>query len=115
MLEFSKIPKVNPVGMYGTGMANVQGKKETNLPDAVPANVADVVQISADAAYKGKLNAFSAVLFKEMNAAGADRIARLKEKYAGDGCPVSGADIAGAIIARIRVEGLGLADGSFNE
>ena len=71
---------------------------------------ADVVQISADAAMKGKLSAFALALNKEMDAVNATRIENLKALYAGDNCPISGADLAAAIVARIRADSFTKAD-----
>ena len=115
MIDFTNIKKISPPALYGTGLQYAQGKKDYSLPEASQAGAADVIQISADAAFKGRISAFSAALVKELNAAGTERIALLKEQYAGDRCPITGADIAGAILARIRVEGLGLAEGSIDE
>ena len=104
MIDFPNLPNVSSVGRTGDRRAYTPEKKETANPAAKQADSTDVVQISAGALYKGKLNAFSAVLAKEMEAAGAERIAQLKEAYAGDRCPVSAFDLAGAILIRIKPE-----------
>ncbi|MCL1848376.1 MAG: hypothetical protein FWF83_01700 [Clostridiales bacterium] len=92
--------KRKSVGQYAP-----QGKPEPAQASAAQASATDVVQISSDAAMKGKLSAFASTLAKAMDDVGAERIDRLKEQYAGDKCPVSDADLAGAIIARIKAEG----------
>ncbi|MCL1804909.1 MAG: hypothetical protein FWG28_02740 [Clostridiales bacterium] len=108
MIEPIKLQNIYPVNKPGTAGQIPAVKKDPGFPIVQPAADGDMVQISSDAALKGKLNAFSAALFKEMNsAAGPERIARLREQYAGDACPVSAADIAGAIVARLRAEGFG--------
>jgi len=108
MIEPIKLQNVYPINKPGTAGQIPVVKKDPGFPVVQPAAEGDMVQISSDAAQKGKLNAFSAALFREMNsAAGPERMAQLKEQYAGDNCPVSGADIAGAIVARIRLEGFG--------
>ena len=108
MIDFPNLPNTSPVARTGPGWNYTVGKKEPNETGACPATAAaDVVQISADAALKGKLSAFATTLAREMEAADAGRIARLKEAYAGDRCPVSSFELAGAILVRMKADGSG--------
>ena len=114
MIDFRNLQNAYPVSWPGAGRQIPAGKKETAIPPVNPAGATDVVEISADAAMKGKLNAVTAALAKEPYAPSPERMAQLKEKYAGDNCPVRGIDIAEVIFARIRAEGF-VAEGSANE
>jgi len=105
MIEFPNLQNMAQVSRTNAGRQYPQGKKELSQPANIQAGSGDVVQISTDAAMKGKLSAFASTLAREMNTVSAERIARLKEQYAGDNCPVCAADIAGAIFAGIRAEG----------
>ena len=107
MIDFPNLQNVSSVRRTGAGHYFLPEKRDPSQDGAGKANAADVVQISADAAMKGRLSSFAAVLAKELQSAGADRIARLKEQYAGDSCPVSNADVAASIVSRIRMEGFG--------
>jgi len=105
MVDF-RLQNITQINRTGDRRQYIPGKKETSQPAAGPSGVSDVVQISNDAAMKGRISAFAATLAKEMNhSVNPERIAQLKKQYAGDNCPVSGAAIAGAIIARISAEG----------
>ena len=105
MIEFPNLQNASPVTRAGNLWYFQAGKKETPDPVAIPAGVTDVVEISADAAIKGRLNAYSASFTKEMEAVSASRIAMLKEKYAGDACPISSADLARVIYSKMMAEG----------
>jgi hypothetical protein len=78
----------------------VSKREAANAAGASPASTTDVVEISADAALKGKLSAFPAAIAKEMAAISPEKMAYLKQKYAGGACPVSGLAVAGAILSR---------------
>ena len=105
MIDFPSLQNIASVRQAGVGRPFPVGKKDSAQPEGTAAASTDVVQISADAAMKGKLSAFAAVLAKEIHTADAGRIAQLKAQYAGDNCPVGGADVAAAILARIAVQG----------
>ena len=108
MVDPINVKNVFSMGRAGAGSQVPAVKKDPGFPVVQPTGSADVVQISSDAALKSKLSAFAATLYKEMgDIADPVRMAQLKEKYAGDKCPVSSADIADAVIARIRIEGIG--------
>jgi hypothetical protein len=109
MIDFPNLPNISSVGRTSDRRPYTPGKKDAANPILNRTESADVVQISADAVYKGKLSVFSAALAKEMEAADTEHVVRMKEAYAGDCCPVSPHDLAGAILARI------LSDGSANE
>lgn len=62
----------------------------------------DTVDISPDAALKGKVAAASREYAARIErGVPAERIAALRVKYQGDACPVSGAEVADAILARV--------------
>jgi hypothetical protein len=115
VIDFPNLKNIASVGRYGNGLQHVQEKKEATLSGASRTADADVVQISADAALKSKLSAFSSVLAKEMNTVGAEHLARLKQQYAGESCPVTGRDVAGAILARVRTDVAGITEVFGNE
>ena len=94
------ISSINPVQRAESARA-VSGKATPQTVVTQPAS-ADIVQISADAVMKGRLSAFATALLNEMNATNPERLAKLKLAYAGDRCPVSAYNIAGAIIGRIK-------------
>ena len=110
MIDFSNMKHVSSVKRFDAGTRYAAGKKDSDASGSAHKAQTDVVQISADAVWKGKLSAFSTVLVREISDVSAERIATLKQQYAGDDCPVSGADIANAMVARMRVEGLGAAE-----
>lgn len=60
----------------------------------------DTVTLSADASFKSflatEVRKFSAA--GETEGASAERIASLRQQYAGDSCPVSGTDVAAAML-----------------
>jgi hypothetical protein len=59
---------------------------------------ADKVDISSEGSFKAQLAAYTkSYAAQSEKAASPEKIARLKQQYSGDACPVSGADIAGAI------------------
>ena len=105
MIDFPNLQNISPISRTSTGMQLPQGKKEPNQTAIARTDAGDVVQISSDAAMKGKLSAFALTFAREMLTVSDDRIALLKAQYAGDACPVSAADIAGAILGRIAAEG----------
>lgn len=112
MIDFKNLQNASyPVNRAGDRRQYPVAKRETgysvnfNSHSAGSAGKTDVVEISADAALKGKLSTFSAALAKEMKAVTPERMALLKEKYAGDACPVGGLAVAGAIISRAKAEG----------
>jgi hypothetical protein len=88
---------VTPVSRLDTGRAG-PGKKEAN-PMIEKTAPTDVVQISADALIKSRLSAFAAAVNSEIKTISPERMRKLKQDYAGDNCPVSAYDVAGAIIA----------------
>ena len=106
MTEFPNIKSIHgvtPVTRPEAGRA-VAGKNEA-YPMIEKPTPTDVVRISADAVLKSKLSAFNATLSDEINTISPERMSRLKREYAGDNCPVSSYDVAGAIIERITLEG----------
>jgi len=106
MVDLANIQNISAVARTAALRQSLAGKKESGAVGVGPAGAsADMVQISADAALKGKLGAFSAALAKETAAPDTERIARLKEAYAGDACPVSACELAGALLGRIRTLG----------
>ena len=105
MIDFPNVHNVTPVRRAGSGPYAVPDKKDPNPVETGKTDTSDVVQISSDAAMKSKLGGFAAELAKEQQRVDRDRIAQLKERYAGDTCPVSDADIAAAIVARIKMGG----------
>lgn len=111
MIDFKNLQNASyPVNRAGDRRQYPVAKRETGYSvnfnsHAGSAGKTDVVEISADAALKGKLSTFSATLAKEMKAVTPERMALLKEKYAGDACPVSGLAVAQAIISRAKAEG----------
>jgi len=115
MIDFSNMKHVSAVKRFDPGTRYAAGKKDADSSGSARRAQTDVVQLSADAVWKGKLSAFSTVLVREIADVSAERIAILKQQYAGDACPVSSADIANAMVARMRVEGFGEAEGTGNE
>ena len=107
MIDFPNLQNISPLNRTGAGRQLPQGMKDSGPVGAARTDVGDVVQISTEAAMKGKLSAFASALAREMQGVSADRMALLKVQYAGDACPVSAADLAGAIISRIKAEGFG--------
>ena len=105
MADILNLRNINNISRASVGRQYLPGKKNAGTTDASRAGASDVVQISAEAAIKGRLSAFAAALAKETGYVGAARIADLKERYAGDNCPVCGADIAAAMLARGSAEG----------
>ncbi|MEL7623609.1 MAG: hypothetical protein AAGU12_08480 [Clostridiales bacterium] len=110
MIDFKNLQNASyPVNRAGDRRQYPLAKRETgysvNFNSPASAGKTDVVEISADAALKGKLSTFSTALAKEMKAVTPERMALLKEKYAGDACPVSGLAVAQAIISRAKAEG----------
>jgi hypothetical protein len=99
MIEFPNFKNVSAVNPPVNGWQVIPNKKDDKAWSAAKSTGADVLQISPDAALKSKLSSFSSVLAKEMSAISTERIARLKQEYSGDRCPLSGADLAKAIIA----------------
>ena len=105
MIDFPNLRNISSVDRVGAGRQFRAVKNEGDPVAAAKTGATDIVQISTDAAMKSKISAFASTLAKEMDAVSDARIARLKEQYAGDQCPVSSGDIAEAIIARIKTEG----------
>ena len=105
MIEFPNLQNASPVTRTATGWHFQTGKKESFEPAVSPVGVTDVVEISADAALKGKLSAFSTALAREMETTGIERMAKLKEKYAGDACPIDSAELARVIYSKMMAEG----------
>ena len=111
MIDFPNFKNINSAGRANAGRriaapkAEADIKAEHDFSAAGKTNAPDVIQISTDAALKGKLSAFAAALAKEMDTDNTGRIAYLKKQYAGDCCPVSDIELAGAIAARIKMEG----------
>ena len=105
MIEFPNLQNASPVARAGTTWHFQAGRKEALEPVVNPFGVTDIVEISADAAIKGKLSAYSAALAREMETAGAERIAQLKQKYAGEACPVGSVELARVIYGKMMAEG----------
>ncbi len=64
----------------------------------------DTIKISRDAAFRSELSSGArklASMEKTNAAASPEQLQRLKEKYANDRCPVSGDEIAEAILNRV--------------
>lgn len=60
---------------------------------------ADKVAFSSEGSFKAQLGTYARAFAAESGkAASAERINRLKQQYQGDSCPVSGADIASAVL-----------------
>jgi hypothetical protein len=93
-----------PISKREAAYPTAANQASASNPASTPA-VADVVEISADAALKSKLSAFPAALAKEMSAISPEKLAYLKVKYAGDACPVSGLAVAGAMLDRAEAVG----------
>ena len=107
MIDFNNLKNLSPINRKGMKTYVPTDKKEkaqvaVGLPGAV-----DVVQISNDAAMKGRLSAFASTLAKAMNDVEPERLERLKAEYAGDNCPINAKDLAEAIVSRVRAEGFG--------
>ncbi|MDR1193726.1 MAG: hypothetical protein LBK98_06120 [Peptococcaceae bacterium] len=98
MIDFKNVQNAYQIKRPITGVNFAPAKREG---EAAPAEAAaDVVQISAEAALRGKLSLFFAGVGGDIASVAAERLAALKEKYAGDACPVSGAEIAAAAFDR---------------
>ena len=108
MIDFNglnNVTSVPPISRKTISPYTAAGKAEPAAASQGGASVADVVQISSDAAMKGRLGTFAASLSKAMDTVDPERIAMLRTQYTGDRCPVSSSDIARAVISRILVEG----------
>ncbi len=107
MIDFKNLQNTSyPVNRVADRRQYPVAKRETGYSiNSNSPSKTDVVEISADAALKGKLGTFSAALAKEMKELSPERLALLKEKYAGDACPVSGHAVAETIINRSAAEG----------
>ena len=105
MLEFPNLHSVTNLSRTGATRQYPVDKRDGAGAATGQAIAADVVQISADAALKSKLGAFAATLAREVGAVSAERMALLKEQYAGDRCPVSGAEVAAAMVTRAGATG----------
>lgn len=109
MINFKNINNSYGVNVAGqrTGYATVKGDSLSKMPVKTDRpGEKDKVEISSDAVLKSKLSGFKTVLAQEINTCGPQRMAALKEKYAGDACPVGGSEIADKILDRAK--GLGL-------
>lgn len=86
------------------GSRPVSNKKVTEEPvQPREAGAQDQVVISPEASFRVKLEAASkqvAASAQPRESASAERISQLKAQYQGDSCPVSGADIAQAMLGR---------------
>ncbi|WP_099205320.1 hypothetical protein [Scatolibacter rhodanostii] len=70
----------------------------------------DIVNISPQGSFQSKIEAAMekySVAAKTRAEVSAERIADLKIKYQGDSCPVSGADVAAAILQKICGNSIG--------
>lgn len=82
--------------------------KASKMPEEKPASLAasgeqDVIQISSEATLKLQLDAETKVCVQKMKEElSAERLEALKEKYAGESCPISGTETAKALINRMH-------------
>ena len=107
MIDFPNLPNLPKVSQVNRAKRQYTTvKKETESTATSQSVTTDVVQISADAAMKGKLSSFALALSREAEAVNEARIENLKAQYEGDHCPISSRDLAAAIIARIRTEAM---------
>jgi hypothetical protein len=98
-----------PLNRPGQGIQYPAGKKDQAAVPAsggsgLAAGNTDMVQISTDAALRGKISAYAATLGKDLSSIRPELLAMLREKYKGEACPVSGIDVAKAILAKIHTE-----------
>ena len=82
-----------------TGYGRVQrGANEGTVRTETDSVRSDKVDISSEGSFKAQLAAYTkSYAAQSGKGASPEKMARLKQQYSGDACPVSGADIAGAI------------------
>lgn len=62
----------------------------------------DSIEISENAAFRTKMEAYRKESVQSMSAAPQQRLDALKQEYANDNCPVSDEDVAGALLQYFR-------------
>ena len=81
-----------------------QVKKPGENPSAAADGTMDTVEISREASFRARLSAESKQYTAAARAAAtvpSERLEALKLQYQGDRCPVSGMDVARAILGRV--------------
>ena len=95
---------INPINNYfrmqnATNGARLKRPAEELSFNAVDSHGKDEVEISPDASFKAQLSSCSKAYAAEIKQdVSIKRIEELKEAYAADNCPISGRDIASAVL-----------------
>lgn len=81
------------------GTGRVSRPNAETAPAEVERSRTDKIDISSEASFKAQLSAYAKSYSAQSNqTASNERISQLKRQYQGDACPVSGRDIASAVM-----------------
>lgn len=99
-MDINKIQRyMNVSPALNTGRTARPAADSVSATAAASETRADKVDLSSQAGFKAQLGAYAKIYAAEASKpASPERINQLKQQYQGDACPVSGTDIASAVL-----------------